>query len=167
MIEGPFCLFQTVSQDAFCEEHTTPIDSLILFSESPAIVRLFGARRLVPTISSFLSRALKRCVPVYTRASLKWIVFGTCSLASLTGSSRPDLLCPSGRYSSRSRHRVVAGTVLAQYAGRRAKYGPPATGRVHARRSLRARRDRHLPTAVLVVSARSPSCRPPRGSHIS
>ena len=46
MVEGPFCLFQTVSQDAFCQEHTIPIDSLILFSESPAIVRLFGARRL-------------------------------------------------------------------------------------------------------------------------
>jgi hypothetical protein len=128
----------------------------------------FRGSAIVPTISSFLSRALKRCVPVYTKASLKWIVFGIGSLASLTGSSRPGLLCTSGRYSSRSRRLPCRFRyVLARYAGRSAEDGPPATGRLHARRSLRAVRDRHLPTAVLDVSARSPSCRPPRASHIS
>src|SRR5215212_1977347 len=43
---GAHTLFRTVSQDAFCEVHTIPIGSLSLFSESPAIVGLFGARRL-------------------------------------------------------------------------------------------------------------------------
>ena len=34
------------SKDDICEANTIRIDSLILFSESPAILHLFGARRL-------------------------------------------------------------------------------------------------------------------------
>src|SRR5215208_3546149 len=44
--------------------HKIPIDSLRVFSNSPAIVYLFGARRLSQhNLISFLSRAPKRCLP--------------------------------------------------------------------------------------------------------
>ncbi len=46
--------------------HENPIDSLSLFSESPAIVCLFGARRLSQQSHPFFPEPRKRCQPVYT-----------------------------------------------------------------------------------------------------
>ena len=40
---------------------------------------LFRGSAIVPTISSFLSRALKRCLPEYTRALHKWTSVAHCA----------------------------------------------------------------------------------------
>jgi hypothetical protein len=50
LLQAPALPFSVVRRSAwkvrFCEANTIRIDSLILFSESPAILHLFGARRL-------------------------------------------------------------------------------------------------------------------------
>jgi hypothetical protein len=59
--------------------HRRPIDYLSLFSGSPAMVYLFGARRLSQQISFFFAEPRpKRCPPVYTDTeatlfTLRWI----------------------------------------------------------------------------------------------
>jgi hypothetical protein len=60
---GAHTPFRTVSQDAFCEVHAIPIDSLSLFSESPAILRLFGARRLSQQFNPFFPGPPKGAYP--------------------------------------------------------------------------------------------------------
>jgi hypothetical protein len=48
----------------------------------------FRGSAIVPTILFFLSRALKRCLPVYTRAFLEWTTLAPC-VSRLTSRLQP------------------------------------------------------------------------------